>query len=238
VGRVSRTVAAVLALGALAIAGCAVPADPEGTLERVRGGTMLVGVTENAPWVRLVRAQPTGIEPALVRQFARSLGAQVEWVRGSESELMAALHEHEIDLVVGGLTRQDSPWEKQAAITRPYVLTRLVVGVPPGVIAPTDLEGVEVVVEDATEAAALVERKTDASVERVPSLRARRGRAAVVGEWQLGHLGLETSDVILSQDEHVMAVSPGENAWQAELERFLLARPAEIQSVLDREGRP
>ena len=234
----TRAAVAALVLGASLLAGCAVPDDPAGTLERVRGGTMRVGVSESVPWVRLRGPRPRGIEPALLGGFARSLGARIEWVEGSESELMAALHEHELDVVVAGLTRKGSPWDREAAITRPYVRTSLVVGVPPGVIAPTDLEGVEVVVEDATQAAALVERKTEASVVRVPSLRARRGRAAVVGEWQLGHLRLESSDVRLRVDEHVMAVGPGENAWQSELERFLLGRPTEVQRVLEAEGRP
>lgn len=231
-------VAAALVVGAGVLSGCGVPDDPGGTLERVRGGTMRVGVSQNEPWVRLGGRAPRGIEPALLGRFARSLGARVEWVEGSESELMAALHEGELDVVVAGLTRKGSPWEKEAAITRPYVRTSLVVGVPPGVITPTDLEGVDVVVEDASEAAALVERKTDASVVRVPTLRSRRGRAAVVGEWQLAHYGLETSDVRLRRDEHVMAVAPGENAWQSELERFLLGRPAEVQRMLETEGRP
>ena len=87
---------------------------------------MRVGVTENPPWVRLGRRGPTGIEPVLVRRLARSLGARVEWVEGSESKLMAALHEREIDLVVAGLTRKDSPWEDRAAITTDEDLTRRV----------------------------------------------------------------------------------------------------------------
>ena len=39
-----------------------------------------------------------------VEQFAHELGAKVEWVDGSEAELISALEVRELDLVVGGLT--------------------------------------------------------------------------------------------------------------------------------------
>jgi polar amino acid transport system substrate-binding protein len=54
-----------------AVAGCDFPADPEGTLDRVSGGTMRVGVIEDPPWVILEDGrEPAGMEPELVRQFA------------------------------------------------------------------------------------------------------------------------------------------------------------------------
>jgi hypothetical protein len=50
---------------ALAVA-CDFPRDAEGTLARVRGGTMRVGVGEHTPWVRLTSQEPEGVEPALL----------------------------------------------------------------------------------------------------------------------------------------------------------------------------
>jgi hypothetical protein len=55
----------------------------------------------------------------LVRTLAHELGAGVVWIRGTESDLLRALHRRELDLVVGGLTA-DSPWKAKVALTRPY----------------------------------------------------------------------------------------------------------------------
>lgn len=107
------------------LVGCAsIPADPDGTLERVQGGTLRVGVTENAPWVVLPQnGEPTGTEPELVRAFAERIDAEVEWTEGSETRLAAALEGGELDMVVGGLLG-DTPWVRSAATTRPYAETR------------------------------------------------------------------------------------------------------------------
>jgi polar amino acid transport system substrate-binding protein len=115
-----RWLVPVACAAALAV-GCTIPADPDGTLERVEGGTMRVGVTATDPWVRLRAGRPSGgVEVALVRRFARDLDARVEWVPGSEEELVKALKEGSLDLVVGGIT-SESRWKHDAAFTRPYV---------------------------------------------------------------------------------------------------------------------
>lgn len=116
--------AVMLAVFALAggMVGCGVsmPADPDGTLERVSGGTLRVGATANGKWVSLGQGQePRGIEPSLVRSFAATIGATPEWVTGSEQELTKALKEGELDLVVGGFAA-DTPWVTHAGTTRPY----------------------------------------------------------------------------------------------------------------------
>ena len=54
-----------LALVSLA-AGCQFPRDPEGTLDRVEGGTLRVGVVEDPPWVELGGREPGGVEPEIV----------------------------------------------------------------------------------------------------------------------------------------------------------------------------
>ncbi|WP_347755681.1 transporter substrate-binding domain-containing protein [Agrococcus sp. ProA11] len=118
--RALKGLIAVVAAATL-LAGCSsIPADPDGTLERVRGGTLRVGVTENPPWVELSDAgEPAGTEPELVVAFADELGAEVEWTDGSESRLAAALEAGELDLVIGGLL-DDTPWVEVGAATRPY----------------------------------------------------------------------------------------------------------------------
>ena len=60
----------VLLLG-LTSCGITIPQDPEGTLEKVSGGILRVGVSEHAQWVQLPpTGDPQGIEPELVEEFA------------------------------------------------------------------------------------------------------------------------------------------------------------------------
>jgi polar amino acid transport system substrate-binding protein len=110
----------------LLAAGCGlmIPADPEKTLDRVTGSTMRVGVSPNPPWTDISGAgEPSGTEVGLVREFAESLQAQVEWVVGGEQSLIAALERGELQLVIGGLT-SETPWTEKAAITKPYAETK------------------------------------------------------------------------------------------------------------------
>jgi ABC-type amino acid transport substrate-binding protein len=107
----------------LLTAGCQFPADPDGTLERVEGETMRLGVTEHDPWVRLDGTRPAGVEVTLAERFAESLGARVEYTQGAEAELIDALKAGELDLVVGGFDSK-TPWKKEAGLTRPYLQTR------------------------------------------------------------------------------------------------------------------
>ena len=134
--RPGRAALAAAVLVAVAAAGCGIPRDPESTLDRVRGGTLRAGITAREPWTTLEGGRPGGVEVELVERFAGELGARVEWVDGSEADLMAALEVRELDLVVGGLTA-DTPWQAKAAITRSYA-TRVVVAVPASQSPPGD----------------------------------------------------------------------------------------------------
>jgi polar amino acid transport system substrate-binding protein len=102
-----------------ALSSCGLPRDADRTLDRVRGGALRVGVSDHPPWVTIHDERMDGIEPRLVAELARGLGARPVWRRGAESELLDALHRRELDIVVGGLT-DDSPWKGQVALTRPH----------------------------------------------------------------------------------------------------------------------
>jgi len=95
---------------ALLTAGCgAFPADPEDTLERVTGGVLRVGVSPNPPHTEVRgSAEPIGHEVVLVREFAATLPAEIEWTVGGEEMLILALEDGDLDLVIGGLTA-DTP---------------------------------------------------------------------------------------------------------------------------------
>jgi polar amino acid transport system substrate-binding protein len=228
----------VLLLAAVAVAACQYPRDPDGTLNRVEGGVMRVGVTEADPWVLLEGDRPVGgAEVELARRFAREVGARIEWVQGSEEELVDAAKEGQVDLIAAGLTNK-SRWKKDVAFTRPYVETRTVVGVPADESFPSDFAGVPVAVELGSEEEGLLAQKTEARVVPVASLEQRAGRPAAVPHYLLDNLGLTDSGTELGEAKHVMAVKLGENAFLVRLERFLLNREDEIERLLVEEGRP
>jgi polar amino acid transport system substrate-binding protein len=229
---------ALLLVAAMLPAGCQYPRDPDGTLNRVEGGVMRVGVTEADPWVLMGEDEPTGgAEVELARRFARELGARIEWVHGSEEELVDAAKEGQVDLIAAGLTSK-SRWKKDVAFTRPYVETRAVVGTPPGGSYPDDFAGVPVAVELGTEEEGLIEQRTDARVVPVEDLASRRGEPAAVHDYLLDDLDLTDSGTELDEAEHVMAVKLGENAFMVRLERFLLNREEEIRRLLREEATP
>ena len=79
-----------------------------------------MGITEHPPWTERAAAEPAGVEADLVRAFAGEIGAQVRRVWGAEQRLFERLEEHELDLVVGGIT-DASPWIKKVGFTKPYL---------------------------------------------------------------------------------------------------------------------
>lgn len=221
----------LLLVAALSTVACGVPRDPEGTLERVAGGTIRVGFTENEPWTVSSDGTPQGVEPELVRELARSLDADVEWIHGSAGELFTALEERQLDLAIGGFV-QDDPWAEKVAFTHPYAVTRIVVAVPPGVPPPEDLEGVSVAFEPGTAAGGLLESE---GAVPVPASDLSGVETAVATEhWRLEGLGLVETGITLLEEKHVMATPLGENAWLVRLERFLLDR--DVDALLRREG--
>lgn len=124
----------VTGLMAFLLIGCGIPRDPEETLEQISGGQMRVGVTENRPWTYFENNRPAGIEVELIERFAEELNSQIHWMRGSESELLEALRQRELDVVIGGLT-DSTPWSKELGLTEPYLTVRgkkHVMAVPPG----------------------------------------------------------------------------------------------------------
>lgn len=107
----------------LVVAGCSVdhfPRDSAGTLQRATGGVLRVGVSENPPWTRVADdGTVTGSEADIIRGYADSISARIDWTPGAENQLMQLLKVGELDIVIGGLS-SDLPWKQQAAFTRPY----------------------------------------------------------------------------------------------------------------------
>lgn len=218
---------AILLASLSALAACGLPRDADGTLDRVRGGTLRVGAVPNPPWITDSLGRIGGVEARLVEALARGLGARVAWVRRPQDDMMQALHARELDLVVGGLT-SDGAWQKEVGPTQPYYTDTIAVGSPRG--APIhDLTSQRIAVEpgDAT-AAAL--RKRGAQPLVVADLKDAPG-AVVAPTWRIDALG-RTRGAVLREAPHVMAVPPGENAWLVYVDRFLGARRAAVPPML------
>lgn len=125
-------------LATILAAGCDLPRDPEGTLDRARGGTIRVGIDLNDPWTDWegddAQGRAVGIEAELIERFAEELDADVIWVRGSEAEWMTAVENFDLDLVAAGL-KDDTLWSDRVGLSRPYAKTaegKHVLAAPPG----------------------------------------------------------------------------------------------------------
>ena len=220
-----------LALALVFLVACASPpVDPEGTLDRVEGGTMRVGITASEPWTELTPEGPTGVEVEIVERLAAELDAEIEWVPGSEEELFGALKYSQVDLVIGGLGAKN-PFAKEAALTHPYLTTRVVVAVPESDDVPEDISGLRVDVEAGTEAAGVL-FKTDADVAVVDDV-VQSTEARAIDNWLVDDLGLIETGVTLTETDHVMAVRLGENGWLVRVERFLIDHADAIETLLD-----
>lgn len=112
----------VLALAAL-LSGCSalssIPIDPDGSLERITGGTMRVGVSDAPGLVEMQGDRAAGPLADLVVGFAEDRDARVEWTAGSEEELVDRLETGDLDLAIGGMT-EETPWLDRASVTRGY----------------------------------------------------------------------------------------------------------------------
>jgi polar amino acid transport system substrate-binding protein len=218
----------------LSLAACDLPRDSDGTLDRVRGGMMRVGVVIDTPWTKDSAGAVGGIEGGMARALAESLGARIEWVRAPEGQLLAALQHRELDLVIGGL-RATSPWKQQVALTRPFYADTVSVGGAPNEAPPASLDKVPVSLMQGDPAAAQVRKKGGVPrfVTRLDSV----AGAVAAPTWKLAQLGRRENPALrLMQDKHVLAAAPGENAFLMRVELMLIARQAEVPALLRQSG--
>lgn len=214
-------------------AGCSLPRDPEGTLQRVEQGTMRVGLVENPPSVGHGGAGPAGLEVRLVQRFAHELGARIQWRRGAEQASLDALKAYELDLVIGGL-ENDNPRRQEVGLTRPYFTNRIRVGgrTP----TPDSLKNLEIAVAEGSAWIPQLQRE-DALPLRLANPFAG-SRPVAAPEWELARNGLAADGPTLIEEKMVMAIPPGENRWLARLERFLSSQRTRIGPMLAQGSAP
>lgn len=211
-------IAAVAAAVALVV-GCDFPRDAGGTLARVQNdGVLRVGYSERPPWVILENGRPAGIEPRLVEAWASELGAEVEWVGGSESSLVEALHARQIAVLIGGHL-SDTGWTRRAAISSTYAEANLVIAGPDATVAEgneDDLAGKTIAYRPARPDFAALIAGLGAHPQAADDWRTR---VAVAYDFET--VAAEPSSAIVKKEEHVLLVTQGESALLFALGRFL-----------------
>lgn len=110
------------------------PRDTYHTLEEVENEVVLIGFSENPPWVIKTEDGLDGIEVRIVTAFAESIHAEIEWVNKNEQNLLKELEHHNLHLVISGLT-DTTPWKGKVGVTHPYIQyhhQKHILAVPPG----------------------------------------------------------------------------------------------------------
>ena len=227
--KLSRPLAAAL----LALSGCAdFPKDAESNLREVEAGRPLrVGWSDAGPWVRgQSGAEPGGIEPDILRQWAAGRGFRLQWIEASEGQLVEGLNENSLDLAVAGFTDQ-APHGGMIGMTQPYLRPRIVIGMRPGASVPESWEGVPVSFDPRRpELAGLLMGE-----QAVPTTGPAPYR--ILYEPELAAAGLVATGKTLRTDRRTIATGPSANALTLELDRYLHAHRAAIEARLAREGR-
>jgi polar amino acid transport system substrate-binding protein len=208
------------------------PKDSHETLKRARAGEPIkVGYAVAEPWVR---EGPSGIEPDLLNAWARSNGVRLQWMKGSEGQLVEALTRNSADLLLGGLESK-TPHGKMVGLTQPYLSVKIVIGAAPGAPIPNQWKGIDVAYDARRPhfAAAIEKAKAIA----VPAMPTQRVRYAAVYEPELGARGLRDTGKTLLTEKRVMAGAPAENALVLSLDKFLHERKAAIAGRVAAEAR-
>ena len=230
VGRIGSS-----ALVAALLAGCGeFPRDANGTLEEVRAGRPLrVGWSAAEPWVRSGPDGPSGPEADLVRAWATTIGARVEWAEASEAHLVEALGENAIDLGLAGFTT-GAPWGARIGQTQPYLRSHLAIGVREGIPVPESWKGVAVRYDRHRPQVAGALRGIGASP--VPAEPGDLGPIGAAYEEELVRAGLKPTEKRLASEGRVLATPPAENALALALDRFLHGRETFVRERLVGKG--
>ncbi|NYE21454.1 hypothetical protein [Microbacterium immunditiarum] len=108
-------------VAAAVLSGCGtrIPADPDGTLDRVTHGTLRVGASPSGTLVVVDDGRVRGPLVELIEGFAAERDANLEWTVDSEEDLVDDLEGGRLDLAIGGMTDK-TPWADRVSVTRGY----------------------------------------------------------------------------------------------------------------------
>jgi hypothetical protein len=218
---------AALLIGILSAGGCSdFPKDNAETLKQLEAGReMKVGVAHNPPWTAVADGRIEGVEPALVTQWAESLGTRAHFITGPADDLVEALYKRELDVLVMGLTDK-TPHSGKLALSQPYLEVKIQIGVAPGQTPLADWAGQRIAVDP--ERLDLVAKVRELEAEPVPRNGGEPPEPIMAGyDFELERRGLTPTQDELSKERRIIAVIPGESALLLSLDRFLQAQDRE-----------
>lgn len=184
------------------------PKDPNETLKKAREEKLRVGVMHAPPWAVVADGAVKGIEAEIIKGFAQEIQTEIEWVKGTEEELMPLLQEHELHLVIGGVTNS-TPWKKHVGLTNPYKKEKVLICNTSGTALPEDIKNHKVGVKKSSAVGAYVKKKKATPVF-LDSLQGYNGLIAIY-ESDLKKFGCNPSELEVHTAKHVIAVPKGEN---------------------------
>ena len=101
------------------ITSCDFPKDSEDSWDNAVNDKLKIGVTSHPPFTFIENDSVGGTEIELLRDFARANQVEIEFIEGSESELVKKLENYELHIVAGGFEKK-TLWEKKAGLSHPY----------------------------------------------------------------------------------------------------------------------
>ncbi|MEX0965853.1 MAG: transporter substrate-binding domain-containing protein [Bacteroidia bacterium] len=195
------------------------PKDPENTLERIKGKTIRVGIAEDGKWSGYYTGEAIGIEAEIIKAYAKTLNANIEWYPGSQEHLIGLLKEYQIDIAIGGFT-ESSVFKSHAGFTQPYFTERIKIGAPSNITISEEIKNKKVLVKRGSDALlAVLENNGEPVI--YDSLPGILTQLIVAPEDELKSMGLNISEKDLKEIAHVLAVPKGENGLLTDLEQFI-----------------
>lgn len=194
------------------------PKDVKHTLDSVQSGVLRVGLVENPPWVIRGADGPQGLEPEMIRKLATQLDAEVRWHWGSTAIVIQALEQHQVQLAAGGfITGPQLP--STVAATKPYYTTRHTIGFLPNEQEPARVKGLTVALPFLSPLhKPLKEKGAELQTLAAPET---SGLPLAGPSWWLKAHGYVPGRWTLLEQQQVMVVAKGENAWMRTVQRYL-----------------
>jgi len=101
------------------VSACGIPKDPGETFAQAKSKHLKVGIVDNPPYAVIEDGKYTGIEVTLINELALKNNLKIEFIEGSESNLIKKLEHREIDIFIGGFGKK-SVWTEKAGSTTEY----------------------------------------------------------------------------------------------------------------------
>jgi polar amino acid transport system substrate-binding protein len=192
------------------------PKDANNTLESVRGHVIRVGLSAYDS-SEAASGRPATFEMYIINQFAREVNAKVQWVKGSQSEMIQLLEDQHLHLAIGGY-KSPSPFEKVVSFSRPYLVAKIIVGAVGSAPLPETIKNKEVVVLNPVIGLYVKENGGKPVLKDTLT----QGSYLIAGtEEELKKMHVQVSNIVLHEEKLIIALPKGENALLMQLEKCI-----------------